>query len=113
LYKVEPRISGRARNLLAKDDDRAALLDDVEPCGPKVPLVSKPRSFACRAERLARARAGPYWSVVRPTGSSQGEGPDANTGEEMALGESCKVVRPDIFDTPFVYFARRDMPGGD
>jgi hypothetical protein len=54
--KVEPSKSVLARNLLAKDRDSARLrsLNEVEPRRPQVPLVSKPSSFACRAERLAR-----------------------------------------------------------
>lgn len=39
-------------------------------------------------------------------------GPDADTGEKVALGKSAEVVRCDIFNTPFVNFARGDMPGG-
>ncbi len=39
-------------------------------------------------------------------------GPDADTGEKVALGKSSEVVRCDIFNTPFVNFARGDMPGG-
>jgi hypothetical protein len=54
LNNVEPSEAVLTCNLLAKDDARAALADEVEPSGPKVPLVSKPFSFACRAERLAR-----------------------------------------------------------
>jgi hypothetical protein len=53
LYKVDPSKAVLACNLLAKDDARAALADEVVKRGPKVPLVSKPFSFACRAERLA------------------------------------------------------------
>jgi hypothetical protein len=55
LYKVDPVIDSFARNLFSSDDWRAALLDEVMGRGPKVPLVSKPTSFACRGERLARA----------------------------------------------------------
>ena len=53
VYKVDPRFDSLARNLLSKDCWRAALLNEVEEGGPKVPLVSKPSSRACRAERLA------------------------------------------------------------
>jgi hypothetical protein len=53
--KVEPRPSNRCINLFAKDDARSTLLDEPMPGGPKVPLVSKRKSFACLAERLARA----------------------------------------------------------
>ena len=51
--KIEPRPSSRAFNLLPKHDVRATLSDEPVEGGPKVPLVSKPASFACRAERLA------------------------------------------------------------
>jgi hypothetical protein len=55
LYKVEPSEAVLCRNLLAKHNPRSALADEVVESGPQVPLVSKPISFACRAERLARA----------------------------------------------------------
>jgi hypothetical protein len=100
-------------NLFAKDMLRSALADEVEEVGPKVPLVSKPISFACRAERLARAGASPDWFIVRPSGEAQGMRPDANSGEKVALGKSSQVVRCDIFNTPFVNFARGDMTAGD
>jgi hypothetical protein len=72
LYKVEPLKANFARNLLAKNERRAALIDEVVERGPEVPLVSKPCSFACRAERLARARSCPNGLVVRPSGKAQG-----------------------------------------
>ena len=39
--------------------------------------------------------------------------PDANSGEEVALREASQVVRCDIFNTPFINFARGDMTAGD
>ena len=54
LYKVEPTKAVFACNLLTKDDWRAALADEVVESWPQVPLIIKPCSFACRAERLAR-----------------------------------------------------------
>lgn len=39
--------------------------------------------------------------------------PDTNAGEEMALGEVAQVAGVDIFNTPFVHDARRDVPGVD
>lgn len=39
--------------------------------------------------------------------------PDADPGEEVALRESSQVVRCDIFNTPFINFARGDMTAGD
>jgi len=72
LYKVEPTEAVFACNLLAKDWDRFrfSVLDEVEPVWPEVPLVSKPASFACRAERLARTASRPYRPIIRPTCSA-------------------------------------------
>jgi hypothetical protein len=77
-----------------------------------MPLVIKPRAFACRAERLAGAASGPHWSVVRPSGSAQGEAPDSNSGEEMALGVSPQVFRIDILYAPLVHITGGNMAGG-
>lgn len=76
-----------------------------------MPLVSKPSAFACRAERLAGATSCPNWLIIRPSRLSQGVGPDADTGEEVALCETSQVVWTDIFNAPFVYFAGRDVSG--
>ena len=111
VYKVDPRIAVFARNLLSKDDCRAALFDEVLEGWPQMPLVIKPSSFACRAERLARTGTSPNRSVVCPAGRSQGMGPDANAGEKVALRETAQVARVDIFDTPFIHIAGRDMAG--
>jgi hypothetical protein len=81
VYKVDPRVCVFARNLLTKDDWRAALADEVVEGWPKVPLVSKPHSFTCRAERLARTRSGPHGSVVGPSSGTKCKGPDADTGK--------------------------------
>jgi hypothetical protein len=42
LYKVEPRESRAARNLLSKDDCRAALRDEAEERWPEVSFVIGP-----------------------------------------------------------------------
>jgi hypothetical protein len=73
VYKVDPRVDSLACNLLSKDDCRCALGDEVEESGPQMPLVSKPSSRACRAERLAGARACPNWAIVWPPSAAQGE----------------------------------------
>ena len=78
-----------------------------------MPLVSKPISFACRAERLARAGAGPDWLVVGPPSKTQGKAPDSNAGEEMTLGISSKLIWSYIFNTPFVNNARGNQTFGD
>jgi hypothetical protein len=54
-YKVEPVEAILRRDLFAKDDIRAADVDEMVPGRPEVPLVIKPAAFARRAERLARA----------------------------------------------------------
>ena len=113
LYKVDPSIDSLACNLLSNNDCRAALLDEPLERGPEVPLIIKPSSFACRAERLAWAGACPDGAVVGPPSESQGEGPSSNPREEVALRISSKLIWPNIFDTPFVYESGRYLPGGD
>jgi hypothetical protein len=70
LYKVEPLQAVFTCNLLAKDDWRSALADEPVERRPKVPLISKPCAFACRAERLAWAGTRPDRAVVGPSGST-------------------------------------------
>lgn len=82
-YKIEPFEAIRARNLLTKDDCRLALLDEVEPVRPEVPLVSSPLSCACRAERLARARSRPSDKTIGPAGGVEHGVPDCDAAEEM------------------------------
>jgi hypothetical protein len=113
LYKVDPRVCVLARNLLSKDDCRAALLDEPEPGWPKVPLVIKPCAFACRAERLAWTGAGPDGAVVGPSCASKRTAPDTDAREKMALSVRPEVVRRDIFDAPFIHIAGRDVPSLD
>jgi hypothetical protein len=66
-------------------------------------------AFACRAERLARTGTSPNRSVVAPSGGSQGMAPNADAGEEVALGETAQVAWVDIFNTPFVNIAGRNV----
>jgi hypothetical protein len=113
LYKVEPSEAVAACNLLAKYRDRLALINEVEPCWPQMPLVNKPNSFACRAERLAGARACPNWAIVMPPSAAQGVAPNPDAGEEMTLSVSAQVARSNILDTPFVHVSRRDVSGFD
>jgi len=54
-YKIVPPEAVFRRNLLASNDPRPAVLDKPMPVRPKVPLISKPFSCACRGERLAWA----------------------------------------------------------
>lgn len=113
LNKVEPPEANRCFNLLAKDDWRAALLDEVAPDGPKVPLVSKPRSAACRAERLTRTGPCPDGPLVRPSGKSQGGAPAADAGEEVALSEPSQIIGPHVLDASVIDFPVRDRIAED
>ena len=75
-----------------------------------MPLVSKPISFACRAERLTGARACPNALIVSPSRPPQSEGPYPDSGKEMTLRKSSNIVWSHIFNTPFVNNSGRDMP---
>jgi hypothetical protein len=97
-YKVEPLQAVFACNLLAKDNWRAALGDEVVERGPEVPLIIKPSAFACRAERLTRAATCPHSSVVRPSGQSKSSRPDANAGEEVTLREFMEFYGMDVLN---------------
>jgi hypothetical protein len=89
--KVEPSEAVFARNLLAKADVRAALRDEASELGPEVPIVLVPALLAGVAEGLAGAGAGPNKSLVRPSGTSEGIGPDPNSCKEMTLSVPAKV----------------------
>jgi hypothetical protein len=95
-YSVEPSEAVLARNLLSKDDWRTALADEPVELGPEVALVGKSCSFSGGAEGLTRARAGPDGSVVGPSCETEGIGPDADPGEEVALREFAKIVGSNI-----------------
>jgi hypothetical protein len=89
--KVEPRQRVLACNLLAKDDRRASLSDEVEPVRPEMPLIVKRQAFACLAERLAGATACPNSTIVRPPSATKRIAPHSDAGEEMALGVPLEV----------------------
>lgn len=110
-YKVEP--IERARNLLSKDDWRAALRDEPVPDRPEVSLVVEALLLPRSAEGLAGARAGPDRATIGPSGDTKGSAPDADPGEEVALSKSSKFICADIEDAPFVDHAGRDMACGD
>jgi hypothetical protein len=96
LNKVEPREAVLACNLLSKDFPRAALADEMVPGGPKVPLVSKPRSAACRGERLAGARSCPDGTVCGPASEAERVVPDADPREPVTPGVSRHIGRSNI-----------------
>jgi hypothetical protein len=73
-----------------------ALADEPMKLGPEVTLVSKSGTFAGGAEGLAGARAGPDGAVVGPSCETEGVGPNADTGEEVALGVALEVARSHV-----------------
>lgn len=74
-----------------------------------MPLIIKPKSFACRGERLARTGTRPNRSIVGPSGATKRVGPDADACEEMALGVWTKVVGMHVADVAFVDVTGRDV----
>lgn len=109
LNKVEPSEPVVGSNLFAKANARSALADEVEGRRPQVPLVSKPLSFACRAERLTGAGASPDGSRFVPSGELQGVIPHPDSGEEVYSSTSSKVIWRDIFNGPLIHVSRRDQ----
>jgi hypothetical protein len=97
-YKVEPRPSSLARNLLSNDDSRSTGSDEPEPLGPEVEIAVEASSLACAGEVLARARPRPDVDVVGPLDVSQDSAPGANTGEEVALPVAGNVCGLEISD---------------
>ena len=109
-YRDEPVASKRARNLLSKDDWRAALAD--EPCEiwPQVALVVGAELLTGGAEGLAGAGSGPDGLVVGPASETEGVGPDPDAGEEMGLIELCDVLWSHVPNRPLIYLPRRNVP---
>jgi hypothetical protein len=99
-HKVEPAVSNRSLNLLAKDNWREALPDKPVPDGPEVPGVIRPPAFSGLAERLAGAGTRPDGPRSGPPCKPQRVGPAADPGEEMEMLESGKLFWFDILDPP-------------
>jgi hypothetical protein len=96
LDSVEPTIPSRSTNLFAKNDRRSAGGNEPVKVRPQVPWIVCPKSLPGGAERLARAGSGPDFSVVGPSGETEGVRPSANAGEEVGLRESSQVVGGNI-----------------
>jgi hypothetical protein len=109
VYKVDPRLDSLACNLFSKDDWRPALGNEVVEGWPKVPLVSKPSARACRAERLAGATSCPDRPIIRPSGATQSQRPDANSSEEVALCISHKLIWLDVLNAALINYSGGDM----
>lgn len=95
---VEPRESVRARNLLSKDDRRTVLADVPEPLWPEVAVVAEAALAARGRERLTRARPGPDFNVVWPSGVAEGAGPSTDAGEGVELREAFEGFRVEVRD---------------
>jgi hypothetical protein len=95
---IEPSKSVRARNLFTKADERAELLNELEPRRPKVARIVGASAFPGRAERLAGAGSGPGLSVIWPASESERIRPSSDAGEEMALVEASEVSWLNKFD---------------
>ncbi len=106
-YSAEPVKPGAARNLLSKDDCRAALRDEAAHFGPEMSLVVSPPALSGDAKGLAGTGTGPDGRIVGDAGKSEGEGPASDAGEEVNLGVPHKVICTDIYDAPLVHVAGR------
>jgi hypothetical protein len=78
-----------------------------------VALVVETSTLAGGAERLTWARTGPNRTLVTPPGAAQGVAPDADPGEEVALGVTTKVIGFHVLDAAVVDIAWRDVSGLD
>jgi len=107
-YSVEPREAVRARNLLSKDDWRAALANETEPGGPEMTLIVGALASAGDAEGLAGATPGPDRSVIGPAGEPESVAPDSDACEEMRLSRCSHVFTGHLENA-----ARIDAPPGD
>lgn len=103
-YKIEPLQAKRARNLLPNNSVRATLLDEMVAGGPKVPLISKPKLLACRAERLTREAGAPESSGVGDAGATGCKTPYADSGAEMYLRKSGEFSGSDVSEIARVNF---------
>jgi hypothetical protein len=110
---IEPAVSNRCLNLLAKDDSRAALADEPKPVRPKVPCVVRTFAFSGCAVRLAGAGAGPNRPICGPSGKLEGVVPPTDPGEEMATVVPSEVGGLNLLDVPLVHVSGRDSSVSD
>ena len=111
--KVEPPEAVRARNLLSKDDWRAALGDELEPVWPEVAVVAEALGSPGRGEGLAGTGAGPNRSSVGPACRAERVRPDADAGEEVGLEVAADVIGCQVSDAAFFDVARRHVAAGN
>jgi hypothetical protein len=110
---VEPPEAILARNLLSKDDWRATLCDECEPCWPKMSRVANSFPLARVAERLAGAGSSPDVGVIGDAGEAEGVGPPTDSGEEVPLSRPSDICGAEIGDGTAVDLSWGDVVMGD
>jgi len=91
-YSGEPLPSSFARNLLANEDWREALADEVMEDGPQVTLVRVSSAFARNREWLAGKAGGPDGDGGRPCCKLESKLPSSDSCEEMAAVIGSNVI---------------------
>ncbi len=109
--KIEPLEAVRTRNLLPKDDWRAALADELEPDGPEMPIVGEAFLAPALRERLTGTGTSPNGKLVWPFREAERVRPPAEPGEEVSLPPSPDVGDGELADATGVDFAGGDVPG--
>jgi hypothetical protein len=111
--QIEPTSPNRCFNLFSKDRCRDALADKSAPFEPQMPLIVSASALSGNAKWLTGARTRPDGPIIGPACEAQRVAPSPDSGEEMALGKSHKVIWLDIYDAPGIDHARRNRPGTD
>lgn len=111
IHSIEPVRASRTRNLLAKDDCRAALADETEPGGPEMTRVGRALPLTGDALALAGAGAGP--DRAAPISERKRAIPAAKAGEEMTAGEALEIACVNLGDRAIVDDSIRNQPLSD
>jgi hypothetical protein len=99
--------------LFTKHDVRLALADEAKPRRPKVARIIGASAFPRRTEGLTGTTARPNRSVIGPAGESEGDGPSADSGEEVALRVGSDIGRFNFQDGPLIDVAIGDVAALD
>jgi hypothetical protein len=92
----------RDRNLLSKNNCRAALGDEASKLGPEMAGIGFAAALAGLGEGLAGAGAGPYRTICRPTSEPESLRPTSDAREKMRLGVSRHITGLDFPDVPLI-----------
>ena len=112
-HSGEPSVSVSARNLLAKENWRAALADEPKEHGPEVSIVGFAFALAGGTEGLTRCAPGPHGHVVPPSSESKSVGPAADAGEQVDAPELAEIAAVRVLDVLLIDLAFRQMAGLD